>query len=149
MNALDVGLRAVLVADTGAGGVNHATTGATGGIFQLNAPQKTVPTYVIFQEAADTPNYAFGNSNQADHIFYMIRVFAVDDPNATLGSGPFRAGAMADRLKTLLTNPSMTVTGHTLLSARFDRTYPPLSEWDGANNRYIYSRGILIEVWVV
>lgn len=131
----------MLDADSGAGGVAAL---ATGGTYQLDAPQGTTPPYVIWQEASDMPTYAFGNSNQADHVFYMIRAFAVDANT----SGQSQVGAIADRLKTLLTNPSLTVSGKAVLSARFDRSYPPLKEWDAANNRYIYSRGILCEVWV-
>ena len=141
MIALDVGIRAALVADSGAGGVAAL---ATGGIFQLDAPQGTTPPYAIFQEASDMPGYAFGNSLQCEHFFYMFRAFAVDANT----SGPAQAGAIADRLKTLLTNPSLTVSGKTVISARFDRSYPPLKEWDGANNRYFYSRGILCEIWL-
>lgn len=141
MIALDVGLLAALNADSGAGGV---FTLATGGIFQLDAPQGTTPPYVIFQEAADTPGYTFRNTNVFDHLFYMIRAFGVDANT----SGQAQVGTIADRLSVLLTNPSLTVSGKSVLSCRFDRSYPPLKEWDAANNRYVYSRGILCEVWV-
>ena len=130
-----------LAADSGAGGVALL---ATGGIFQLDAPQKTTPPYVVFQEAHDTPGYTFGNTLAFDHVFYMIRGFAVNANE----DGPQTAGKIADRLKTLLTNPSLTVTGKTVLSCRFDRGYPPLKEFDSANNRFIYSRGVLIEAWL-
>ena len=142
MNALDAALYTVLNADTGAGGVK---TIATGGIFQLDAPQKTVPPYLIFQEANDTPGYTFGNLLVFDHVYYMLRAFAVNANE----DGPQTAGKIADRLKVLLTNPSLTVTGKAVLSCRFDRSYPPLKEFDSANNRFIYSRGVLIEAWLV
>lgn len=145
MNVLDASISTALDADSGAGGVAAL---ATGGTFQLDAPQGTVPPYVIWQEASDFPGYAFANTLKYDHVFYMLRAFAVDDPNTTHESGPLTAGKIADRLKALLTNPSLSVSGKTLLSARFDRSYPPLKEWDAANNRYVYSRGILCEVWV-
>lgn len=141
MNVLDVGLLAALNADVGAGGI---FTLATGGIFQLDAPQGTIPPYVIFQEAADTPGYTFRNTNVFDHLFYMIRAFGVDANT----SGQSQVGAIADRLAILLTNLSLAVSGKNVLSARFDRSYPPLKEWEAANNRYVYSRGILSEIWV-
>jgi len=147
VNALDAGLYSVLAGDTGAGGV-AALVGtdrdSNKKIYQLDAPQKADPPYVLFQEAQDTPGYTFGNIDVYDHVFYLVRAFTVD-ANTT---GPAQAGILADRLKVLLTNPSLTVSGKTVLSARFDRSYPPLKEWDGANNRYFYSRGVLVEIWV-
>jgi len=141
MNALDIGLRAALVADSGTGGVAAL---ATGGIHQQDAPEKTVEPYVIFQEASNDPTYAFGNALQADHFFYLIRAVAADANE----SGPVTVAKIADRLKTLLTNPSLSVSGKTLLSCRFDRSYPPLRERDEVNQRNVYVRGILAELWV-
>ena len=142
MNVLDTALKTKLDADTGAGGVANL---ATGGIFQLDAPQKTVPPYLIFQEANDTPGYTFGNLLAFDHVYYVLRAFAVNANE----DGPQTAGKIADRLKVLLTNPSLAVSGKTVLSCRFDRSYPPLKEFDSANNRFIYSRGVLIETWLI
>lgn len=141
MNSLDAGLLAALQADSGAGGV---ATLATGGIYSLDAPQKTTPPYVIFQEASDMPGYTFRNTLVFDHVFYLIRAFAVDANT----SGPAQVGTITDRLKALLTNPTLTVSGKSVLSARFNRSYPPLKEQDDAGNRYVYSRGVLVEIWV-
>lgn len=147
MNVLDVGLAAVLEADTGAGGVATLVGVDQNNlkkIYQLDAPQKVTPPYVLWQEVHDLPGYAFGNTLKFDHAFYMLRAFAVDANT----SGPSQVSVIADRLKTLLTNPSLSVSGGTVMSARFDRSYPPLKERDNASNRYVYSRGILCEVWV-
>lgn len=147
MNALDVGLAAVLEADTGAGGIATLVgvdQNSLKKIYQLDAPQKVTPPYVLWQEVHDLPGYAFGNTLKFDHAFYMLRAFAVDANT----SGPSQVSVIADRLKTLLTNPSLSVSGKVVLSARFDRSYPPLKERDNANSRYVYSRGILCEVWV-
>ena len=141
MLALDIGLKSALDADTIAGGVK---TLATGGIHQLRAPEKTVEPYVVFQEAGDFPIYAFRNTLIADHIFYFIKGVAIDlnEGGATI------VAKIADRLKTLLTNPTLTVSGKTVLSCRFDRSYPPMVERDEVNQRDVYSRGILAEIWV-
>lgn len=141
MNVLDTAIQAVLAADNGAGGV---FTLSTGGIFQAKAPQGVFPPYTLWQEATDVPGYTFGNTLKFDHFFYVFRAFAVDANT----SGPYQAGAIADRLKALLTNPTLTVTGKAVLSARFDRSLPPLEEWDDANNRYIWMRGIIAEIWI-
>ncbi len=141
MNVLDIAIKSALSADSAPGGVAAL---ATGGIFQLDAPQGTSPPYLIFQEANDQPGYTFGNTLVYDHAFYMIRGFTADGNT----SGQAQASVIADRLKTLLTNPSLSVSGKTVLSSRFDRSYPPLKEFDSANNRWIYSRGVLCEIWL-
>lgn len=144
MYQLDIGLRTVLTADTGAGGVS---TLATGGIHQMDAPEGTSPPYVIFREASDLPLYGFGNSLQADHFFYYFMGVAVDANE----SGPVTAAKIADRLKFILTNPtnpSLTVSGKTVVGCRFDRSYPPLKERDETGQKWIYTRGILAEVWL-
>lgn len=141
MNALDAALYSALSGDSGAGGVAAL---ATGGIFQVDVPQHALTPYVIFQEAQDTPGYAFGNVLKYDHVFYVVRGFAVDANE----DGVQTVGKIADRLKVLLTNPSLSVSGKTLLSARFDRSLPPTKEWDPANKRFIYGRGIICEIWV-
>ena len=141
MRDLDIGLRAVLTADSGAGGVSML---ATGGIHQLRAPEKTVEPYVVFGEASDFGLYGFGNSLQADNVFYFFRAVAVD-ANESAASV---VAKIADRLKVVLTNPTLTVTGKTVISCRFDRSYPPLPERDEINQRDIVSRGILAEVWL-
>jgi hypothetical protein len=143
MNALDVAIKAILDADSTAN-VGVASL-ASGGIAQLDAEGLT-PPYLIFQEANDLAFYAFGNTLQADHFYYMFRGFAVDNPNGD--SGVLRVAKIADRLKTILTNPNMSVSGHTFLGCRFDRSYPPTKERDVTGQRYIYGRGVLVEIWI-
>lgn len=144
MLVLDAGLQAVMDADSALIALIGTDADNNKKTYQGKAPQGVVPPYLIWQEVTDVPGYAFGNTLKYDHAFYMFRAFAVDANT----SGPAQTGAIADRLKSLLTNPTLTVTGQTVLSARFDRSYPPLEEFDAANNRHIWGRGVLIEVWV-
>jgi hypothetical protein len=132
-----------MTGDTGAGGVNHSSTGATGGFFQMVAPQLAGFPRVHFQEILDTALYSFVNL-QADHCYYQITAFAVDGNE----SGPYTAGRLAERARTLLTNPSMSVSGKSLLYSRFDRSVPAKAEWDEGGSRYIYSKGFYLELWL-
>lgn len=142
MNALDTGIYNLMSGDTGAGGV---ATLSTGGIFQ-KPPETATPPYTRFREATDELIYAFGNTIQADHFFYVMQAWAKDTPNAA--SGPITAGAIADRLRVLFTNPSLTVTGKTVVSCRVDRSLPPLEEWDSTSQAWWYTRGVIVEAWL-
>lgn len=143
MNALDQAIYSTLTNDTGTGGVNHATTGATGGFHQLVAPQNATFPRIHFQELLDTALYSFQTLN-ADHVYYQFTSFAVDGNE----EGVTVAGRLAERARILLTDPSMSVTGKTLLYSRFERSLPARAEWDETNNRYIYSKGFILELWL-
>ena len=143
MNALDIAIYSLMTIDTGAGGVNHATTGATGGFHQLVAPQNAGFPRIHFQEILDTALYSFRNLI-SDHCYYQFTVYAVDS-NET---GTTTAGRLAERLRSLLTDTSMSVTGRTLLYSRFERSFPASAEWDDTNSRNIYSKGFLLELWL-
>lgn len=145
MEVLNKSLFAKLSGDGGAGGVG---TLSNGGIHQLVAPEGTVFNYTVFQRLLRTPDYAFGNAVAAGHFFYQIKHYTVNKANSTTINGPEAAGAMADRTVVLLTNPSLTVTGQTVLSCRFDRSIPDGAEWDDAAKRFVYSKGGLFEVWL-
>lgn len=133
-----------LTGDSGAGGVN---TLSNGGIFQGTAPQETSFNYTVFQELLDTPLYTF-NALAADHFFYQIKHLAVNDANSTTISGPFAAGALADRTRVLLMDPVLNVSGKTVLYCRFIRSIPFYSEWDETNDRDIFHKGGIYELWL-
>ena len=143
MNALDVAITSKLIGDVEAGGVNHPTTGATGGFHQGTAPQTATFPRLHFQELIDTALYSF-SALQADHVFYQFNWFAVDGNE----EGVTVAGRLAERARTLFTDPSMSVTGKTLLYSRFERSIPQGFDWDDTNNRYVYSKGFILEVWL-
>lgn len=144
MNALDVALRAKLLADTGPGGVNNATTGATGGFHQLVAPQKAGFPRFHFQELIDTALYSFTRL-KADHVFYQFTVFAVDSNEA----GTATSGRLAERARIVLTDPAIDIEGKRLIYSRFERSIPPQAEWDDVNNKYIYNKGFILELYAV
>jgi len=145
MNALDSALKAAMAADSGSG---QLATLSNGGIFQLVAPPNTAFNYTVFQKLLRQPTYGFGNSSRAGHFFYQIKHFSVDGANNTTKSGQEAAGLMADRAVVLLTNPSLSVSGQTVISCRFDRSIPDFAERDEANDRFVYSKGGIYEVWL-
>jgi hypothetical protein len=131
------------VADTGAGGVNNSSTGATGGFHQLVAPQLATFPRFHFQEILDTALYSFTNLI-SDHCYYQLTAFAVDGNE----EGVVTAGRLAERARVLLKDPAMSVSGKTLLYSRFDRSIPARAEWDNGGNRFIYSKGFYLELWL-
>lgn len=141
VNVLDDAIGRKLIADTGTGGVNHATTGATGGIYQFGPPESAGFPRIHFQEILHTAQYSF-QTLSADHVYYQYTAFAVDENEP----GAITAGRLADRVRTVLTDPVLTVTGKATLYCRFDRSIPSSREWDG--KRFIYQRGGYVEVWL-
>jgi hypothetical protein len=92
----------------------------------------------------DTAIYSFANLN-ADHIYTQFIAYAVD----TNEEGVVTAGRLAERARAILTDPSMAVTGKALLYSRFERSLPARAEWDDlGGNRYVYSKGFLLELWL-
>lgn len=145
MESLNKALYAAMTGDTGTG---KLATLSNGGFHQLVAPEGAVFNYTVFQRLLRTPEYAFQNTVAAGHFFYQIKHYAINKANSTAINGPEAAGLMADRCVALLTNPSLSVSGQTVLSCRFDRSIPDGAEWDDAAKRWIYSKGGIFELWL-
>lgn len=141
MNVLDIAVYSKLTGDAGAGGVN---TLATGGIHQMKAPQTAGLPRVVFQELTRKNLYTF-RVLAAGHVFYQFKALAADTPT---DEGATLAGTIADRMETLLLDPTMTITGKTLLYCRPDTSIPPYPEWDDVNSRDIYHKGFIAELWL-
>lgn len=141
--ALDIAIYSKLSGDTGMGGV---ATLSTGGIDQMIGKQGASFPRTLFQELTAMHQYSFG-SRQCVHEFYQFKAMAVDPVNSS-DEGVSLAGAIVDRIVTLLTDPTMTVTGSALLYCRPDRSIPPFIEWDSMNNRNVYHKGIICELWL-
>jgi hypothetical protein len=144
MNSLDAALKAAMVADTGSGKLASLSNG---GFHQLVAPKGTPFNYTVFQRLTRDQIYAFGNVAVANHFFYQIKHYAVDGANNTTKSGQEVAGAMADRAAVWLTNPSLSVTGQTVLGCRFDRAIPDSTE-EHKQYHFIYGKGGIYEIWL-
>lgn len=146
--ALDIAFYTRLTGDAGTGGINHPVTGATGGFHNPVAPQIVggqpvgFPR-VHFSELVTTAMYAFANLS-ANHVYYQFTTFAVDGQSG----GVTITKTLSERIRTLLTDPSMSVTGSTLLHCRFIRTNPLVAERDETKDRFIYSQGIIVEAYL-
>lgn len=145
MNALETALVTAMNADNIVGGLNEPENGATGGFHQLVAPQNTGFPRCRFQKLDRDPLYSF-STRVADRFFYQIAFDAVDHP--TLGDGAFISGKFEERAIDLFTDGALSVSGKTVLYSRFFNSIPPLAEWDVDNNRYVYSKGIVVQLWL-
>lgn len=146
MNALETMIAGAMNGDIGPSGLNEPEMGATGGFHQLVAPQTAGFPRCRFQELDRSRVYAFGGP-VADHFLYQLFFDAVDHP--ALGEGPAIAGRLKERAIDLFTDPqSLTVTGRTLLYSRFRMDVPPQVIKDDAQDRYIYSKGMVLEIWL-
>lgn len=141
--ALNQAIYSKLSGDSGIGGVN---TLSTGGIDQVISRQGAGYPRTIFRELPFVHGYSF-RSRVCVHGFYNFTVQAVDPVN-TSDEGLSLVDAIVDRLIVLFTDPTISVSGSSLLYCRPDRTVPATSEWDQANNRNIYYKGIICELWL-
>lgn len=148
MNAIDLALKAFIEADTDPGGMNESENGAIGGVHQGVAPQNTAYPRFHFQEIDDIGVYAFSRL-VADHLFYALTALAVDDPINGGREGAFTAGRLIERARTKLTDPAgLVVAGKTLLYCRFQHALAPGFDKDDTQDRYIYSKGMVLEIWL-
>jgi hypothetical protein len=140
---LEKAIYSKLSGDNGAGGV---ATLSTGGIHQLFGTQGGSFPKTIFQELTFIHNYTF-TARAFIKGFYQFKAMAIDPVNTT-DQGVSLAGAIVDRIVTLLTDPGFTVTGSSLLYCRPTHSLPPSVEWDKENGRSIYHKGIICEMWL-
>ena len=146
MNALEVMLVAAMIADTDPGGLNEPENGATGGFHQLVAPQSAGFPRCRFQELDGRVLYSFGGP-VASHFFYQLSFDAVDHP--TLGEGAAIAGRLKERAAELFTDPEgVSVEGHTLLYCRCRGDVPPQAVKKDTEDVYVYTKGMVLELWL-
>lgn len=149
MNVLDEAIKAFVLADVEAGGMNEPESGAIGGVHQGVAPQNTPFPRYHFQEIDDIGIYAFGGL-VADHCFYSLTALAVDDIAMNVErEGAFTAGRLIERARTKFTDPNgLTVNGKTLLYCRYRNALPPGYDKDATRDYYVYSKGMVLEIWL-
>lgn len=148
MNALDAALVAFIEADDDPDGMNEPENGAAGGVHQGVAPQGTLYPRFVFSEVDDLPAYSFAGL-VADHLLYQLTVQAVDDPVNGGREGVFTAGRLVERARTKFTDPDgLTISGKTIMYCRFQRNTVPQFTKDSTQDRYIYSKGLLLELWL-
>ena len=140
MEALDIALQTKMVTDTGAG---KLATLSSGGIFQLTAPSTAPYPLTVWQELLDLPGYTFA-ALAYNSIAVQIKHLATDANT----EGASIAGQMADRCRILLTDPSLTVGGKSVLYCRFIRGVPSFAEWIENLGKTVFSKGGIFEIWL-
>jgi hypothetical protein len=148
MNAIDAAVKSFIEADTDPGGMSEPDQGATGGVHQGTAPQNAPFPRYHFQEIDDIALYSLSRL-VADHCFYALTALAVDDPVNGGREGAYTAGRLIERARTKFTDPNgLTVDGKTLLYCRYRNALAPGFEKDTTQDRYIYSKGMVLEIWL-
>ena len=148
MNTIDAAIKSFIEADTDPGGMNEPENGAIGGVHKGVAPQNTAYPRYHFSEIDDDALYSFGGL-VADHCFYALTAFAVDDPIGGGREGSFTAGRLAERARSKFTDPNgLTVDGKTLLYCRYRNALAEGFDKDSTQDRYIYSKGMVLELWL-
>lgn len=112
-------------------------TGFAKSIYYQQAPQGASFPYVIFQQQSGTPRYGLGARAFDDSVWLVKGVDRSTDADVV--------DAIATRLDTLLTDGTVTISGHTPLYLRreSDVTYAEVSDGvrylhAGALFRFIY-----------
>lgn len=147
MNVLDTAIQLILVSDNVAGGIVELTgeTADLQKIWMGDAPPKTPSPYVIWRPVSNVPTYTFGNTVAFNNTVHAIQGFAADTPEK---DGVTAVGEIADRLEVLFLNAALTVAGKTLMCCRPLAEISFGKERDDTNDRWLYSRGWLIESWL-
>lgn len=138
MNELDTAIFNKLSADATLTGYLAA---GTAGIYNTMAPESASFPYVIFSKASDRDGYALSAETTVDFIY---TVKAVTDSPA--GSPTKKsAGIIAARIKTVLNDAPLTISGRTWLSTRRESAveYP-----EQANSRIYWHVGANYRIWI-
>jgi hypothetical protein len=144
--ALDIalGLSTILNADAGAGGVK---TLATGGIFQMEAPQGTVTPYVIINQHTGQADFTLKSLANDDMLWLVKVIGSFTEADGT--SGLDGARTINARIDTVLSDPTLSVSaGKHFLSCRREMDIAPYKDdfWD--NGQVFVHIGALYRVQV-
>ena len=90
--------------------VEAVTNEATGGVFNLLAPQGTEPPYVVFQAMSKVDEY-WSYTGRGSSAIYMIKAI---DRNVW----PKIAGDIDTQIDSVMQDASLSITGHALLMCR-------------------------------
>ena len=104
-------------------------TGFSQSIFYQRAPQQAQPPYIIFQKQAGTPVEAFGDPDAFDRDVWLVKGV---DRSTTADT----VEAIQDRIKALLNDASLSISGATLCDLRrvSDVEYP--EQTDGVEYKH-------------
>lgn len=133
MNAVDKGLYAALTGDSTLTGLLSGTAA----IYQGRAPDGAQTPYIVYSKVTGRPSFTF-TQKAWDEPLYAVK--AVDERNSAA-----RAGTIAARIETVLTDAALSVSGRTTLYCRpeTDIDYPEVDQ-----GRVTWHRGHTYRVFV-
>lgn len=106
--ALATGIRSLIIADTGSGGLVNSTTPLITACYTLQAPElgATLP-YMVIVPVSEVEEKVFATSPRVQRFLVQLSVFTPSSANVTTGQ------AIVDRLRTVLDRIAPTVSGFT------------------------------------
>ncbi len=138
MNAVNAAIYSLLTSDS----VYMALS--IGGLFHINANQKTPYPFSRFAKAGGSKLYTFTRLAE-DDLSYVLQAFAKDTDSA---GGAEIAGSIVERGSALLFDAALSIAGRTLMYCRVEQELPDGEEIDPSDNESVYSRSILFRVEV-
>ena len=103
--------------------VESVVNEATGGVFNVLAPQGTAPPYVIFQAMSKTDDY-FAFTGRGGSAVYMVKVI-------DRSPWPKAASDIDTQIDSVMQDASLSITGHALLMCRREEDFYLVEEQDG------------------
>ncbi len=90
--------------------VESVTNEATGGVYNMVAPDGVEPPFVVFQAMSKVDDY-YAYSERGGSAVYMVKAI---DRNVW----PKTAGDIDTQIDSVMQDASLSITGHTLISCR-------------------------------
>lgn len=130
-------LYGLLAADTGVGGVNHATTGVNGRIYSYVAPEGAEFPFVIVSHQSGHDVRGTGPARVMAAMVYQVKVVGKARSQLAIA-------ALASRVDALLQGASGTVSGGQVLACVREQTVSYLEVDAGTQYRHL---GGLYRIW--
>ena len=119
---LDTALYAVL-------NVASVTNEATGGVYNMVAPDGVEPPFVVFQAMSKVDDY-YAYSERGGAAVYMVKVI-------DRSIWPKTAGDIDTQIDSVMQDASMSITGHTLISCRREEDIYLVEDQGGVTYQHV------------
>lgn len=138
MNELDASIYNKLTGDATLTGLLAAGTAS---VFNGMAPQGAAMPYVVFSAASDRDGYTLDAEATVDFIYGVKAVTSSPAGSPTKKA----AGTIAARIKTVLNDAPLTITGRTWLSTRRESS---IDYSEPANSNVYFHVGGNYRIWI-
>jgi hypothetical protein len=109
--------------------VTSVTNEATGGVFNMIAPQDTPPPYVVFQAMSKVDDY-FSFTGRGGSALYMVKVI-------DRSSWPKSASDIDTQVDSALQDASLSISGHSSLYCRRESDLYLVEDVNGVTYQHI------------